>query len=161
MIRLRDHPGLSSITGVLYGRTPSLTKEGREAQALYDKILARGGFQELQNMRNASTTGGALGNVSNQEGTQLRQAFGALDRTQEAGSVKNELDRLIENVTGTKGRVREAYDMTYDYKGGGGATPPPPPPPSAGGNTVTIPGGKVLTFPTPEAAAAYKQAAGL
>jgi hypothetical protein len=161
MIRLRDHPGLSSITGVLYGRTPSLTKEGREAQALYDKILARGGFQELQNMRNASTTGGALGNVSNQEGTQLRQAFGALDRTQEAGSVKDELDRLIENVTGTKGRVREAYDMTYDYKGGGSATPPPPPPPSAGGNTVTIPGGKVLTFPTPEAAAAYKQAAGL
>jgi len=161
MIRLRDHPGLSSITGVLYGRTPSLTKEGREAQALYDKILARGGFQELQNMRNASTTGGALGNVSNQEGTQLRQAFGALDRTQEAGSVKDELDRLIENVTGTKGRVREAYDMTYDYKGGGNATPPPPPPPSAGGNTVTIPSGKVLTFPTPEAAAAYKQAAGL
>jgi hypothetical protein len=163
MIRLRDHPGLSSITGVLYGRTPSLTKEGREAQALYDKILARGGFQELQNMRNASSTGGALGNVSNQEGTQLRQAFGALDRTQEAGSVKNELDRLVENVTGAKGRVREAYDMTYDYKGGGGATPPPPPPPApgAGGNTVTIPNGKVLTFPTPEAAAAYKQAAGL
>jgi hypothetical protein len=163
MIRLRDHPGLSSITGVLYGRTPSLTKEGREAQALYDKILARGGFQELQNMRNASPTGGALGNVSNQEGTQLRQAFGALDRTQEASSVQNELDRLVENVTGTKGRVREAYDMTYDYKGGGGVTPPPQPPPApgAGGNTVTIPGGKVLIFPTPEAAAAYKQAAGL
>ena len=32
---------------------------------------------------------------------------------------------------------------------------------TGGGNTVTIPGGKVLTFPTPEAAAAYRQAAGL
>jgi hypothetical protein len=128
MIRLRDHPGLSSITGVLYGRTPSLTKDGREAQALYDKILARGGFQELQNMRNASPTGGALGNVSNQEGTQLRQAFGALDRTQEASSVQNELDRLVENVTGATNRVREAYDMTYEYKGGGATTKPNTPP---------------------------------
>jgi len=32
---------------------------------------------------------------------------------------------------------------------------------TGGGNTVTIPGGKVLTFPTPEAAAAYRQATGL
>jgi hypothetical protein len=38
---------------------------------------------------------------------------------------------------------------------------PKPTPSSAGANSVTIPGGKVLTFPTPEAAAAYKQAAGL
>ena len=159
---LKNHPGLPSITGVLYGRTPSLTKEGREAQALYDKIVARGGFKELQDMRNASPTGGALGNISNQEGTQLRQAFGALDRTQDASSVQKELENIAENIRGSKGRVREAYDMTYDYKGGAGATPPPPPPPpGAGGNTVTIPSGKVLTFPTPEAAAAYKKAAGL
>jgi len=156
---LKNHPGLPSITGVLYGRTPSLTKEGREAQALYDKIVARGGFKELQDMRNASPTGGALGNISNQEGTQLRQAFGALDRTQDASSVQKELENIAENIRGSKQRVREAYDMTYEYKGGGPSTPPPPPGPS--GNTVTIPGGKVLTFPTPEAAAAYKQAAGL
>jgi hypothetical protein len=158
---LKNHPGLPSITGVLYGRTPSLTKEGREAQALYDKIVARGGFKELQDMRNASPTGGALGNISNQEGTQLRQAFGALDRTQDASSVQKELENIAENIRGSKGRVREAYDMTYDYKGGGAPTPPPPPPPEAGGNTVTIPSGKVLTFPTPEAAAAYKKAANI
>jgi hypothetical protein len=158
---LKNHPGLPSITGVLYGRTPSLTKEGREAQALYDKIVARGGFKELQDMRNASPTGGALGNISNQEGTQLRQAFGALDRTQDASSVQKELENIAENIRGSKGRVREAYDMTYDYKGGGAPTPPSPPPPEASGNTVTIPSGKVLTFPTPEAAAAYKKAANI
>jgi CRISPR/Cas system-associated endoribonuclease Cas2 len=38
---------------------------------------------------------------------------------------------------------------------------PKPTPSSAGANSVTIPGGKVLSFPTPEAAAAYKKAAGL
>jgi hypothetical protein len=163
LIALRNHPGLPSITGIAAGRAPGITKEGRAAQALYDKILARGGFKELQDMRAASPTGGALGNVSNQEGTQLRQSFAAIDRVQDAADVQKAIDTAITDLQGSRGRVREAYDMTYDYKGGTGATPPAPPPPapSAGGNTVTIPSGKVLTFPTPEAAAAYKKAAGL
>jgi hypothetical protein len=164
LIALRDHPGLPSITGIAAGRAPGITKEGRAAQALYDKILARGGFKELQDMRAASPTGGALGNVSNQEGTQLRQSFAAIDRVQDAADVQKAINTAITDLQGSKGRVREAYDMTYDYKGGASATPPPPPPPpapSAGGNTVTIPSGKVLTFPTPEAAAAYKKAANI
>jgi hypothetical protein len=163
LITLKNHPGLSSITGLVAGRVPAVTKEGREAQALYDKIVARGGFKELQDMRAASPTGGALGNVSNQEGTQLRQSFAAIDRRQDASSVQNAISDAIADLQGSKSRVREAYNMTYDYKGasaGGGATTPPPAP-GAGGNTVTIPGGKVLTFPTPEAAAAYKKAAGI
>ena len=167
--RLRNHPGLKSITGIVYGRTPSVTKEGREAQALYDKIVSGLQFKELQDMRNASPTGGALGNVSNQEGQQLRQAAGALDRTQEAGSVQDELDRIAGSIRGSKSRVREAFDLTYEYKPGSAAPATSSAPsaapvtsaPSAGGNTVTIPGGKVLTFPTAEAAAAYKKAAGL
>jgi hypothetical protein len=163
LIALKNHPGLPSITGIVAGRAPGITADGRAAEALYDKIMARGGFKELQDMRAASPTGGALGNVSNQEGTQLRAAFAAIDRKQDAADVKRAIDIALGDLQASKGRVREAYDMTYDYKGGGGATPPPPPPPapSAGGNTVTIPSGKVLTFPTPEAAAAYKKAAGL
>jgi len=164
--RLRNHPGLSSITGIAAGRLPGVTAQGREALELYEKVVAGLQFKELQDMRNASPTGGALGNVSNQEGTQLRQAAGALSRVQEKGSVQNELNQIAESIRGSKSRVREAFDMTYDYKStpaGGGAppSPPPSPPTGAGGNTVTIPGGKVLTFPTPEAAAAYKKAAGL
>lgn len=164
--RLRNHPGLSSITGIVAGRAPGVTAQGREALELYEKVVAGLQFKELQDMRNASPTGGALGNVSNQEGTQLRQAAGALSRVQEKGSVQNELDRIADSILGSKSRIREAFDLTYEYKPsatGGGAppSPPPSPPTGAGGNTVTIPGGKVLTFPTPEAAAAYKKAAGL
>lgn len=125
--RLRKHPGLSSITGVVYGRTPSLTAQGREAQALYDKIVSGLQFKELQDMRNASPTGGALGNVSNQEGQQLRQAAGALDRTQEASSVQNELDRIANSIRGSKARVREAFDLTYEYKPGSAAPATLPP----------------------------------
>jgi hypothetical protein len=160
LITLRNHPGLSSITGIVAGRAPAVTSQGREAQALYDKIVARGGFKELQDMRAASPTGGALGNVSNQEGTQLRQSFAAIDRRQDAPSIQKAIDEAVSDLQGSKTRVREAYDMTYDYKGAKTPTTPPTQP-DAGGNSVTIPGGKTLTFPTPEAAAAYKKAAGL
>lgn len=121
---LKNHPGLDSITGTIYGRTPSATKEGRAAQALYDSIVARGGFQELAAMRAASPTGGALGNVSNQEGQQLKDAFGTLNRTQDASDLRKQLARVADDVRGAKQRVREAYDMTYDYKGGVAPTAP-------------------------------------
>jgi hypothetical protein len=125
LLALRNHPGLSSITGIVAGRAPGITSQGRAAQALYDKILARGGFKELQDMRAASPTGGALGNVSNQEGTQLRQSFAAIDRVQDAKDVQKAIDNVITDLQGSKLRVREAYDMTYEYKPSvtGGATP--------------------------------------
>lgn len=129
LIALRNHPGLASITGIVAGRAPGITKEGRAAQALYDKILARGGFKELQDMRAASPTGGALGNVSNQEGTQLRQSFAAIDRVQNAEDIQKAIDTAITDLQGSKSRVREAYDMTYDYKApaaSGGAAPNAP-----------------------------------
>jgi hypothetical protein len=132
--RLRNHPGLSSITGIVAGRAPGVTAAGREALELYEKVVAGLQFKELQDMRNASPTGGALGNVSNQEGTQLRQSAGALSRVQEKPSVQNELDRIAESIRGAKSRVREAFDLTYEYKPGsatGGAAPSAAP--AAGG----------------------------
>lgn len=123
---LKNHPGLDSITGAVYGRTPSVTAEGRAAQALYDSIVARGGFQELSAMRAASPTGGALGNVSNQEGQQLKDAFGTLNRTQDAADLRTQLGRVAEDVRGAKTRIREAYDMTYDYKAGAPSATPAP-----------------------------------
>jgi hypothetical protein len=116
--KLKDHPGLNGITGFVYGRTPGVTGKAREAEAIYDRIMARGGFSELQEMRNASPTGGALGNVSNAEGQQLRAAFAAIDRRQDPESVRRAIDDAIVRLQGSKERVRDAYNMTYEYKGG-------------------------------------------
>jgi len=116
LIKLRDHPGLSQITGVVAGRVPAVTADGRAAQALYDKVVAKGGFQALQDLRDASKTGGALGNVSNQEGKQLTASFSAIDRRQDAKDVKAAIEQAIGDVQGAKTRMREAYDATYQYK---------------------------------------------
>lgn len=113
---LHDHPGLSEISGIAAGRLPGISAKGRAAQALYDKIVAKGGFQALQDLRDASKTGGALGNVSNAEGKQLIASFAAIDRRQDAKDVKAALAQAIGDIEGSKTRMREAYDTTYSYK---------------------------------------------
>lgn len=124
LMALRDHPGLSEITGFAAGRLPGITDKGRAAQALYDKVVAKGGFQALQDMRDASKTGGALGNVSNQEGKQLTASIAAFDRRQEAKDVQAAIDQLVGDIEGSKTRMREAYDSTYSYKSGAPAAAP-------------------------------------
>lgn len=113
---LQRHAGLEGITGVVYGRTPSVTAESRAAQALLEKIMARGGFQELQNLRNSSPTGGALGQVSNQENAFLRQAFGALNTVQDTKDFRKALGQVIQELEGSKSRLSDAYDLTYEYR---------------------------------------------
>jgi hypothetical protein len=130
---LRDHPGLNQITGLVGGRVPGVTDDARAAQALYDRIVARGGFQMLQEMREASKTGGALGNVSNQEGKQLQAAFAALDRRQGKEDLQRVIDQVISDVEGAKIRSKEAYDETYSYRSDRAtpAAPAAPKPPAA------------------------------
>lgn len=120
---LAKHPGLSGISGLIYGNTPAITKDARVALEKYKSILARGGFSELQSMRAASPTGGALGNVSNQENQYLRDAFAAIGRSQDTADLKTALQSAANVARAAKQRVREAYDMTYDYKTGRSASP--------------------------------------
>jgi hypothetical protein len=120
---LANHPGLSGISGLIYGRTPAITAEARQAEALYDSIIARGGFQELQDMRAASPTGGALGPVSNTENQYLRDAFAPIKRTQDTPDLKQALLNAAQATNESKQRIREAYDLTYEYRAQRGATP--------------------------------------
>jgi hypothetical protein len=115
---LANEKGLNEITGFFAGRTDlaAMSKEARRALALFNTITAKGGFSELQDMRNASPTGGALGNVSNQEGKQLIDSFAALSRTQNANDVRKSLETARSDLQNLKQRMREAYDLTYEYK---------------------------------------------
>jgi hypothetical protein len=116
---LADSKGLDGITGLIGGRTPAITKEARAAEALYNSIVARGGFNELQNIRASSPTGGALGNVSNVEGQQLRDAFAPLKLTQNASDLKAALKKAAQETRAAAGRIKDTFDLTYEYKSQG------------------------------------------
>jgi hypothetical protein len=124
--KLKVHPGLSGMTGTIYGRTLSMKGPSKEAKALYDKIVARGGFQKLTDMRQSSPTGAALGPVSDSEGKYLRAAFGALDPNQNTDSFQKAIDQAITELRSSNGRLQDAYGMTYDYRGEQSAPAPKP-----------------------------------
>lgn len=131
---LIDHPGLNQITGLIAGRIVGITDAGRRAESLYKSIVAQGGFSELQAMRDASTTGGALGNVSNQEGQYLRDAFGVLQRTQSTEDLQRGLRDALKAIRSAQLRTREAFEDTYAYREGAAPTVAPPSRGSAGGD---------------------------
>ena len=75
-------------------------------------------------MRAASPTGGALGPVSNTENQYLRDAFAPIKRTQDTPDLKQALLSAAQATKDSKQRVREAYDLTYEYRaqrGGAGS----------------------------------------
>lgn len=145
---LLEHPGLNQITGLIGGRIIGVTDAGRRAESLYKSIVAQGGFSELQAMRDASTTGGALGNVSNQEGQYLRDAFAVLQRTQSTEDLKKGLTSALNTLRSAQQRTREAFEDTYAYREGAAPTVAPPSRGSVGAEAPTS-AGRQAALPMP------------
>jgi len=70
----------------------------KDLSALLDTIKANVGFDKLQAMREASPTGGALGQVSENENRLLQSVFGSLDQAQSEDTFKFNLRRLRETL---------------------------------------------------------------
>jgi hypothetical protein len=114
---LKNHPGLPAITGGVQGRLPSVSKDATAAQALLDKILAKGQFRSLQQLRDNSPTGGAVGNVSDAEGKALRDSFGALSQTQQDEDFRSQIDSVISDLQFAGRNINDAFNETYSYRG--------------------------------------------
>lgn len=115
--RLRDHEGLAAITGGIEGRLPSVREKATAAQSDLDTLLARGTLRSLTELRAASETGGALGNVSNQDTTLLRDSVAALNQSQGKETFRDRLDDYIRDLEFAKDNVQSAFNETYSYRG--------------------------------------------
>jgi len=113
---LKTHPGLPGITGAVFGRTPSVSDDSMAAQSVYDNVVNNIFVNALQSMRAASKTGGAVGNVSDKEGSRLEQTLAALARAQSTGDFKNQVDIALSRLTIAEKNIKEAYDSTYEYR---------------------------------------------
>lgn len=113
---LLNHPGLNGIVGLFDANTPNILPSSRAAKALYDKIMARGQFNELQDMRNSSPTGGALGAVSDSENKTLRDAAAALARNQDESDFKLRAQEYLNTLRASKTNIQQAFDDTYSYR---------------------------------------------
>lgn len=118
--------GLSNVTGPVYGRTPSIRGESTNAQAALDTLKAQIGVQVLQAMREASKTGGAVGQVTEREWPILQNQLAALQQSQTTDQFIKNLATVKETINRAKQRSMDAYKEVYgDIPGISVPTPRP------------------------------------
>ncbi|MCK9320301.1 hypothetical protein, partial [Methanoculleus sp.] len=91
--------------GVLAKGVP--TSQARSFAAQLDTLKANIAFGELTAMREASKTGGALGQVSDREGKLLANALGALDQGQSPEQFKAQLEKIKNSINKWKQEVNQ------------------------------------------------------
>lgn len=140
--RLLRNPALDSIVGNVQGNIPETvlslsSQNAANALSDYNELLAVAGFQELQAMRDASPTGGALGQVSDSENKLLQQSAFAASRTQDEAKFRASLRNYIKRLEDSKRRVEGAYERTFgnrfaSQRGAPASAPVPAARPAAG-----------------------------
>jgi len=129
--QLLQHPGLAGIVGIR-GKFPNMPgSAAADAEALLNTLKSQVAFGVLQDMRNTSKTGGALGNVSDAEGRRLEANLAALEKAQSLPAMKSSLQAIIEYSEGAKDRMRDAFNMKHGGKGGLPTRPGEAPQPAA------------------------------
>ncbi|HGJ5864617.1 MAG TPA: phage DNA ejection protein [Arsenophonus nasoniae] len=114
---IRDNPSLWRTTGVpgRFYNFPGSVADDIDAQL--ESLRSQTGFAVLQAMRDASKTGGALGNVSNFEVQQLQANLGNISGKQSTEAMRKNLDKIINYAEGAKKRVSDAFKRNYpDFK---------------------------------------------
>ena len=113
--------GATGWAGLLSGMPNSKAKT---LGNLLTTIKGNAGFDKLQAMREASPTGGALGQVSNFELEQLNAAFGNLDQTNNPVELRENLINLIHvynNIIHGEGNHPYPPARQLNLSGGGSA----------------------------------------
>jgi hypothetical protein len=119
----------------------------KSAEGLVRTIQANIGFDRLNQMRAESPTGGALGNITEQELRFLQSVLGSIDLNQKDADIIRNLERLYKKdaKTGAESglyvnimKKAAAYPNASKcgFSGGAPAAPAPSAPPAGGGSTT-------------------------
>jgi len=131
---LRVHKGLWGVTGVS-GAVPDFPGSAAataraDLRALVDQIAT----QALQQMRELSKTGGALGNASDRDIDLMRNQLGALVSSKSLDAMRDALLGVETYAREAAARMQGAYDETYNIRRSAPTRPIVPP-------GVRMPGG--------------------
>lgn len=112
--RLLDNPNFKEAfgpDGVLKSYIPST--EAASAAAELDTLKNQLFLQGITEMRNASQTGAAVGNVTEKEGSRFENLKASLQQKKKFKDIVAELERLDKEMETTEKRVSNSYNRTY------------------------------------------------
>jgi hypothetical protein len=125
---LLNDPGLDRASGF---NSYFPTIHGGEAsnfESKLDALKSQIGFSVLQDMRQMSPTGGALGNVSNYENKILQNSLNSLDLSQSPAQLRRNLQSIRSYADKLESRYKRAYNIDFSKQPsaqqGGTAAPP-------------------------------------
>ena len=105
-------------TGIIGGRLRNfIGTPAYDLKKTVNTIVANFGFNKLQNMRDLSPTGGALGQVAIQELEALQESLGSLDTAQSQEQFLENLNKVQEQINNSWKEVTDAFREVYgvDY----------------------------------------------
>ena len=112
--RLLDNPNLSQAfgkDGVLLSYIPNT--EAASAAAELDTLKNQLFVQGITEMRAASQTGAAVGNVTEKEGSRFENLQASLQQKKKFKDIVAELERLDKEMDTTENRITNSYNRTY------------------------------------------------
>lgn len=112
----------TGLTGAALGVVPGT--DAYDVRRLADSIKANIGFGELQAMREASPTGGALGQVAVQELNFLQSALGSLDANQSRAQLNNSIAKVKQHYSNWKNIMQQAQAPNTGGASGGWSAQP-------------------------------------
>lgn len=112
--RLLDNPNLSKAfgpDGVLKSYIPDTeaASAAAELETLKNQLFVQG----ITEMRSASQTGAAVGNVTEKEGSRFENLQASLQQKKKFKDIVAELERLDKEMDTTEKRISNAYNRTY------------------------------------------------
>jgi hypothetical protein len=112
--RLLDNPNLSKAfgaDGVLKSYIPDTeaASAAAELETLKNQLFVQG----ITEMRSASQTGAAVGNVTEKEGSRFENLQSSLQQKKKFKDIVAELERLDKEMDTTENRISNAYNRTY------------------------------------------------
>ena len=111
---LLEHGGLDKITGP-FGqiKTTDMAPEARSARAIYESMKGRMALLRVAMARAESSTGGAYGNLTENEWPRLEQSLGAIGLAQDGDSLKNALNNFRSALGAITDNTKGIYTDTY------------------------------------------------
>lgn len=108
-------PKVDALTAGFAGKPISKISgsEANDVRATIDTIKANLGFAELQEMRNNSPTGGALGQVAVQEIAYLQSVMANLETSQSPEQLRKNLKSVRNQIIASNNRTKKAFDREY------------------------------------------------